>query len=60
MAKQTINIGSNANDGLGDPLRTAFKKINDNFTNYMEMADNDLNTLHRRCDQLYHHHRLPL
>ena len=31
MAKQTINIGSSANDGTGDPLRTAFDKINDNF-----------------------------
>jgi hypothetical protein len=31
MAKQTINIGSAANDGSGDPLRTAFDKINDNF-----------------------------
>ena len=32
MAQQTINIGSAANDGTGDPLRTAFDKINDNFT----------------------------
>tara|TARA_B100001113_G_scaffold352393_1_gene353626 strand:- start:696 stop:2495 length:1800 start_codon:yes stop_codon:yes gene_type:complete len=32
MAQQTINIGTNANDGTGDPLRTAFDKINDNFT----------------------------
>jgi hypothetical protein len=32
MAKQTINIGSAANDGTGDPLRTAFDKINDNFS----------------------------
>ena len=32
MAKQTINIGTTANDGTGDPLRTAFDKINDNFT----------------------------
>lgn len=32
MAKQTINIGSSANAGDGDPLRTAFDKINDNFT----------------------------
>ena len=32
MAKQDINIGSTANDGTGDPLRTAFDKINDNFT----------------------------
>ena len=31
MAKQAINIGSAANDGTGDPLRTAFDKINDNF-----------------------------
>jgi hypothetical protein len=31
MAKQTIGIGSSANDGTGDPLRTAFDKINDNF-----------------------------
>jgi hypothetical protein len=32
MAKQTINIGTTANDGTGDPLRTAFDKVNDNFT----------------------------
>ena len=31
MTQQTINIGSSANDGTGDPLRTAFDKINDNF-----------------------------
>ena len=32
MAQQTINIGTSANDGTGDPLRTAFDKVNDNFT----------------------------
>ena len=32
MAQQTINIGTNPNDGTGDPLRTAFDKTNDNFT----------------------------
>ena len=32
MAKQTVNIGTSANKGNGDPLRTAFKKINENFT----------------------------
>jgi len=32
MAKQNINIGSTANDGTGDDLRTAGDKINDNFT----------------------------
>jgi hypothetical protein len=31
MAQQTINIGTSANDGTGDPLRTAFDKANDNF-----------------------------
>ena len=31
MTQQSINIGSAANDGTGDPLRTAFDKINDNF-----------------------------
>ena len=31
MAKQTVNIGTSANKGNGDPLRTAFTKINNNF-----------------------------
>ena len=31
MAIKIINIGSSANKGDGDPLRTAFKKINENF-----------------------------
>ena len=31
MAQQTINIGSSANAGDGEPLRTAFDKVNDNF-----------------------------
>ena len=31
MAKQTVNIGSSANDGTGDQLRVAFDKLNDNF-----------------------------
>jgi len=32
MAQQSINVGTSANDGTGDPLRTAFNKINSNFT----------------------------
>lgn len=44
MARQTINIGTNANDGTGDPLRTAFDKINDNFAE-LYGADGDSNTL---------------
>ncbi len=31
MAKQVINLGTSANKGDGDPLRTAFDKVNDNF-----------------------------
>ena len=30
MAKQSVNIGTTANDGTGSPLRTAFDFINDN------------------------------
>ena len=32
MAQQTLNVGSNANDGTGDTLRVAMDKVNDNFT----------------------------
>jgi hypothetical protein len=32
MAIQTINVGSYANDGSGDDLRSAFKKVNENFS----------------------------
>lgn len=32
MTQQIINVGSGANDGTGDPLRTCFSKINANFT----------------------------
>ena len=49
MARQNINIGSSANDGTGDPLRTAFDKINDNFVE-LYGSDNDLNTLDANLD----------
>jgi uncharacterized coiled-coil protein SlyX len=32
MAQQEIDVGSIAGDGTGDPLRDAFTKINENFT----------------------------
>ena len=32
MSIQTINIGNVVNDGLGDDLRTAFQKVNANFS----------------------------
>jgi hypothetical protein len=31
MAKQIVNLGTSVNKGDGDPLRTAFTKINQNF-----------------------------
>lgn len=31
MAQRTLNLGTSPNKGDGDPLRTAFGKINDNF-----------------------------
>ena len=32
MSQQIINVGTLPADGTGDPLRTSFTKINDNFT----------------------------
>ena len=32
MAQRIINIGTSANKGNGDPIRTAFDKVNKNFT----------------------------
>jgi hypothetical protein len=31
MATSFVNIGVTANDGTGDPIRTAFDTVNDNF-----------------------------
>ena len=45
MAKQVINIGSVANDGTGDPLRTAFDKVNDNFTELYSDDAGDVNSV---------------
>ncbi len=45
MTKQTINIGT-PDKGDGDPLRTAFTKVNANFTELytaLGLADNNLN-----------------
>ena len=40
MAQQLINIGSSANKGDGDAIRTAFDKVNDNFTElYLDVVD---------------------
>ncbi|MCF9035192.1 hypothetical protein [Acinetobacter nectaris] len=40
MTKQTVNIGNNANDGSGDPARTAFTKINQTMSEiYSTLGD---------------------
>lgn len=44
MAQQTIGIGTTANDGTGDPLRSAFDKSNDNFTELYGKPDLSLAT----------------
>lgn len=49
MAQQTIGIGAAANDGTGDPIRTAFDKTNQNFS---ELYATDLATLEAVRDML--------
>jgi hypothetical protein len=42
MAKQTINVGTTANDGTGDTLRASFVKVNENFTEVYNNANPQL------------------
>ena len=42
MTIQTINLGQYANDGTGDDLRTAFQKVNGNFS---YLNNNDATTV---------------
>jgi hypothetical protein len=42
MAQQIINIGSSPNDRSGDHLRTAFGKINSNFTELYSGSNNSI------------------
>ena len=41
--QQIINIGTLPNDGQGDPLRVAFQKTNNNFTNLFSTATSTSN-----------------
>ena len=41
MAKQVLNVGAEANDATGDPLRNAMIKTNDNFTELYEGGNVD-------------------
>lgn len=45
MAKQVINIGTTANDGTGDALRTAFDKANQNFDELYTDDTNDVSSI---------------
>jgi len=45
MAKQTIGIGTTANDGTGDAIRTAFDKVNQNFTELYTDDAGDVNSV---------------
>jgi hypothetical protein len=42
--QEYINIGATPNDGEGDPLRTAFGKINNNFSNLFFVTTNTYTT----------------
>lgn len=41
MAIEIIDVGNVANDGTGDPLRTAFQKVNNNFA-YIQLASSNI------------------
>jgi hypothetical protein len=43
-SQEYINVGATPNDGLGDPLRTAFGKINNNFSNLFLTTVNTTST----------------
>lgn len=45
MAKKIINVGTSVNKGNGDPLRTAFQKINDNFDELYSATTLDLDSI---------------
>lgn len=40
MAIEIIDVGTDANDGTGDPLRTAFQKVNNNFAYIQQTSSN--------------------
>lgn len=40
MAIEIIDVGTEANDGTGDPLRTAFQKVNNNFAYIQQTSSN--------------------
>lgn len=57
MVKKLVNIGTAPNNGDGDPLRTAFGKINDNFNELYDAnlsdPENISNNISPSVDGLY-------
>ena len=45
MAIDLVEIGTNANDGTGDPIRNAFTKVNDMFTELYSVDAGDVNSI---------------
>jgi hypothetical protein len=39
MAKQEINLGTGPNTGTGEPIRSAFQKVNENFTEVYDLTN---------------------
>jgi hypothetical protein len=39
MAQQSINLGTGPNTGTGEPIRTAFGKVNENFTEVYDLTN---------------------
>jgi hypothetical protein len=39
MAKQEINLGTGPNTGTGEPIRGAFQKVNENFTEVYDLTN---------------------
>lgn len=54
MAIEIIDVGTEANDGTGDPLRTAFQKVNNNFAFIQQTSSNiaEAVTLDDTADQV--------
>lgn len=53
MAKQVINIGTTANDGTGETVRSAFDKSNDNFTELYDSQPVDSDDIPEGSANLY-------
>ena len=53
MAIEVINRGTSANDGTGDNIREAFRKVNDNFTEVDTQVYKTIST-NTTLDNTYH------